>query len=147
MSSAIWNVWEANPLCFLGKPGKQTLFASLESLVSKPPLLPTAACGTMPNDPNAFQHIPTDSSALKGLASLAERGSLRSPLSNLHRAALSCIELSSNILKCIELLELCCNLNNHCIRLCFGQCELYDESPKVSTAQCSSMQFNTTLYK
>ena len=29
--------------------------------------------GTMPEDPNTFQQIPTDSLTLKGLASLAER--------------------------------------------------------------------------
>ena len=36
-----------------------------------------------------------------------------------------------------------CILKNHWIRLCFAQCARYDESPKLNSGECSSMQFNT----
>ena len=65
--------------------------------------------GTMPEDPNTLQQIPTDSLTLKGLASLAERprqGSRSWDILScveLHCASLSCIQLYSAELSCIEL--------------------------------------------
>ena len=35
------------------------------------------------------------------------------------------------------------HFESHWMRLCSGQRALYDESQKLNTAQCSSMQFNT----
>ena len=61
----------------------------------------------------------------------------------LNVAQCNSIQLNADEYSSIQLNTTQCNLKNHWIQLCFGQCELYDESSKFNTAQCSSMQFNT----
>ena len=85
-------------------------------------------CRTMPGDPNTSQRILADSLALKGLASLAERGSFRSSLSKfqqllahtlsrieLYWVVLSCAESYWAVLSCIAL----CWASLSCIEMCW----------------------------